>query len=286
MSNSKDHYSFVKETAINLFSILDQAQILLTQLLSRTKSTTSSDCNNNLDNNLVMRLEASLQEVHKRLDKLESPHSSWANPTNTYSNSNASGWNSPSIRRPWTPNSSGQTPHPTQNNNSIRIALFPGPKNLSGSQIYTHEQLKHIQNICRQNGISITYAGKEGNKIPLLSKPTTKPEQLFQRIQDLFPFLTPEISTNKWIKVFMHKIDSKDNQSFHAISSDRREQAKVLAETLRTNNDYPEDICNQHNIKVLSTSLGYSNKNIPSNTVRPTFPSNLYVNPPSPLQSG
>ena len=81
MSNSKDHYSFVRETAINLFSILDQAQILLTQLLSRTKSTTSSDCNNNLDNNLVMRLEASLQEVHKRLDKLESPHSSQANPT-------------------------------------------------------------------------------------------------------------------------------------------------------------------------------------------------------------
>ena len=76
MSNSKDHYSFVRETAINLFSILDQAQILLTQLLSRTKNTTSSDCNNNLDNNLAMRLEASLQEVHKRLDKLESPHSS------------------------------------------------------------------------------------------------------------------------------------------------------------------------------------------------------------------
>ena len=67
----------------------------------------------------------------------------------------------------------------------------------------------------------------------------------------------------------MHKLDSKDNQSFHEISSDRWEQAKVFAKTLRTNNDFPEDICNQHNIKILSTSLSYSNKNIPSQSGQP-----------------
>ena len=77
----------------------------------------------------------------------------------------------------------------------------------------------------------------------------------------------------------MHKIDSKNNQSFHAISSDRREQAKVFAETLRANNDYPEDICNQHNIKVLSTSLGYSNKNIPSQSGQPFLRISMLIHP-------
>ena len=116
---------------------------------------------------------------------------------------------------------------------------------------------------------------KKGIKFPFWANP----QQIFQQIRDLFPSLTPEISTSKWIKVFMHKIDSKDNQSFHAISSDQREQAKIFAETLRTNNDNPEDICNQHNIKVLSTSLGYSNKNIPSQSGQPFLRISMLIHP-------
>jgi len=78
-------------------------------------------------------------------------------------------------------------------------------------------------------------------------------EAMLQEAKELYPQYSPEVSTNKWIKIFIHKLDF--HESLEILQhTDRKVQAHIFVNTLCNENVLNADICNPENIKILSSS--------------------------------
>ena len=145
------------------------------------------------------------------------------------SNSSNSAWNSPAQQNFRRSNASGQSAQPSQLD--MKIILFPGPNSGLGRLSFSQDQLSSIQSACNQHGIHFNVDEKASNKLPFLNKPGMKIDQLFRKVKELFPDYFPEISTSKWTRIFIHKIDTDQNESMK-VAMDKQYVASSMARKL------------------------------------------------------
>ena len=171
--------------------------------------------------------------------------------------SNSSAWKVPLQPNLMNRNTSGQSPRTQPSQPSSEIVLFPGPRDGIGRLSFSPEQISSIQLTCEQQKIRFRVNANAPSKIPFLSKPGMKTDELFRLTKTLFPEFYPEISTNKWSRVFIHKSDTDQNEGLHE-RGNKIEISDWLVKELIKANHYSSDLCNPLNIKILSTSLSKS----------------------------
>ena len=201
-------------------------------------------------------LESLRDELNDRLDKQEAKIDilrQSSTPRSPFQDNASSAWKTPLQRSFKHSNSSGQSPFVPQSD--IKIILFPGPKD-GGCLSFTPEQLSTIHSTCNSQGIRVVFNEKSPTKLPFLSKPGAKIDELLKEIKSLFPNFFPEISTNKWHRIFIHKIDTTSNEMIHG--KDGNYVTNWLVNELTEGGSLPPEFCNPFNIKSLSTSLSSS----------------------------
>ena len=129
--------------------------------------------------------------------------------------SNTSAWKVPLQPNLMNRNTSGQSPRTQPSQPSSEIVLFPGPRDGIGRLSFSPEQISSIQLTCEQPKIRFRVNANALSKILFLSKPGMKTDELFRLNKTLFPEFYPEISMNKWLHVFIHKIDTNQNEGLH-----------------------------------------------------------------------
>ena len=140
------------------------------------------------------------------------------------------------------------------------IAIFPGPKDNLDKTAFSQDQLDSIHKTAIGKGYRVSYAGHQSNKIPLLHHPAMSIVAMLREIKELYPQYSPEVSTKKWIKIFIHKLDFHDSLEILQLT-DRKAQAHLFVKSLLNKNTLNADICTPENIKILSSSQSKSTGN-------------------------
>ena len=89
-------------------------------------------------------------------------------------------------------------------------------------------------------------------------------EAMLQETKELFLQFSSEVTTKKWIKVFIHKLDF--HESLEILQhSDRKTQGHIFVKALLNENNLDPDLCNAYadNIKILSSSRSTGDAELP-----------------------
>ena len=231
----------------NLFNI-DQLETRLEKKITSLFAAMNDQRQSNLPRSPFQRIPptpgVTMNELHRTNGLWTQPPPRGSNPSNRYTHTQHSRSGQSAPRRPQ-PNS---------------IAIFPGPKDSSEKTAFSQGQLESIQKAATEKGYRVSYAGQQSNKIPLLHHPAMSIEAMLREAKELYPQYSPEVSTNKWIKIFIHKLDFHESQDILQLT-DRKAQAHLFVKNLLNENILNADICTPENIKILSSSQSSSSGN-------------------------
>ena len=143
---------------------------------------------------------------------------------------------------------------PTQQKS--KFAIFPGARDDPNKpSTFSQAQIDEIKTKCKAIQASVFLTGKSNT--PIIGHNSMDTNELLSFIKESFPLYCIEISTSKWVKLFLHRIDHPNAVGIHRAST-LSEKSSMFLHFLGEENPSLQDLCTPYFAKVISSSLSDS----------------------------